>query len=510
VNLETIVGGRKVAIFLNGASALFEAVSSAGAREVALFTRERAGSAPASAGVTRILYSRHGDVRRNNADVLMMDRGATIAMRQFRIFGHAKYMLLPANIYSWPAWFFGFPHLMRGRLAYRGAIRVPSGPRSSSRWLVFENTNRKFASGPRFYVSIAGGMTEMAENLRGLNYCVMRWHRRLDRLEALSDLDILVSNEDLHELIDRLNRKIGFFPVDVFTTFSAQGHSRSGMSYYPPLRAIELLHSCVEGRFGERRPDAKHALLSFAYHLLFHKGIRSLGTNDEFGPETWQSPHYFEELMLLCDEAGVARFSKLSDLVQYLRDHDWIPPQETLNKIAKDDPFVKERFYDPAEYRPGLVVFVLREIAVRRGIVADIERMISGHGFEILRSVPIPDAARFRVTAEFRGGNWYSLGDREQEGGPAHLVIAFDPQPIALADVRMKRRTRSRYEHIDNYRTLRKIDIRERAAALLGNRRLNALHASDNSREALEYIKVVSPDLYESLRSRVLRRPDTA
>jgi len=163
---------------------------------------------------------------------------------------------------------------------------------------------------------------------------------------------------------------------------------------------------------------------------------------------------------------------------------------ETLTFIARDNRFVQQRYIGSLHYKPGLAVFVIRELAEKHGLVREIQAMIESSGFDILKSGPIPAEMRSVVMAQFRGGNWtLPIG----AGPPVHFIIAFDRNPTLV-----NRKLFVDALSTDNGRLIVKREIRKRAASIANAKSFNPLHSSDNSHGALEYIEILSPDMYEA------------
>jgi len=498
--LLDIIHQRKIVLLRNRDPNLIEYLQGAGAAEIgvchpAISEESRTGN------IVYRTYKDYRDVGGNNANVVFLDRTSVVAAmsRKFRYIGHVQYFLVPKNIYCALVWPFLLRHVYRKKIAYMGSVSLPK----SGKWLVLKNINKKHTPGPNFRVSIEGGAKEIFLPLRGLRYCVLRWHSHLGDLRRLKDIDFLVHNSDVGEFKKRITQRLGFFPVDIYTAFSAPGHAKNSVSYLPPIRAIEMLDRCVVGEFGERHPLPHDALLIFAYHLLFQKHVERIGPNGELGENTWSSPVYFAELRRLAQAAGAQPFSTIHELEEFLRSAGWFPPRETIKFIARVNPFVRKRYGQRSAYRPGLSVFVVREIAQKYDLVKQIEQMVREQGFEILRAGYIPDELKTDVTAQFRGGNWSTPTWREPEGQPIYFMIALDPNAIPVDADKLP----NRYQDVDNRRILFKADIRDRMATVTGIPELNPVHSSDNSYEALEYVEILAPDLLGRCRQEISTEP---
>lgn len=490
ITLMDIVHDAKVAVFLHSRADFTMAIEAASPRQVAHFIRDPGLTERRSGRKVVKRFRSLLQVRDNNADVLILTGAAVLTAYQFRNVAHARFILAPAGpagrllrtMLTAAEW--------RGDIRYRGTLLI-----AGTDWLVFEGSRRRRTS--RRFVPVEGGIEGVAAALGGIRYSLLRWHRRLGDLDKLHDLDILVHNDDLHELGERLDTALGFFPIDVRTASRVPG--KRGRIYFPPARAFELLDHSIIGRFGERRPTPRDTLLSFSYHLVFQKKIGHLGPGDRLTPETWFKPRIHDELMLLCDEAGVERFASLGDMEAFLTSAGWFPLPDMLSKIARRNAFVQRRYNGRRDHRPGLGLFVLRDAAMRYGVDGAIVDMLRRAGFEIIAEGPVPEHLRATIALTWRGGNWTTPASREPDGGPAYYVIVVDPDPKPLP---LRRRLNRRLRSIDNRRLLLKEDIRKQASALAGGIQINAVHSSDNSLEALDYVRTIRPDLYEELSAR--------
>jgi hypothetical protein len=155
----------------------------------------------------------------------------------------------------------------------------------------------------------------------------------------------------------------------------------------------------------------------------------------------------------------------------------------------------------PAHVRDqGLAVFVLRQEAVRQGFQSDIIRMIGDHGFQIMAVRPLARHEIDHAAARCRGGNWAEEGPFDlPSGGPATVVVAYDPDPQPL-----NRRQRRKFSQRTNARIFVKELIRDAVIAQLPPKRsFNALHSSDHAAEAWHLIEVLAPDLLAPIRARM-------
>ncbi|MER8549575.1 hypothetical protein NKH41_28640 [Mesorhizobium sp. M1169] len=487
---------KKVAIFLPRDTGLAEAIRGAGARDVAIY-----GNGPASPDQLRLTYRTAKDVGRNNADIVLLEGRSAMALRSkdLKHIGGARLLLVRASARSFLAGLLLLNHLRRGRLAWRGQVMMP--PAASchrSRWLVFENVARKQRSA-KYYAALGRGIVDMFSSVADLRYSTLRSAQKIRDPSTSGDIDLLVHNDDAGELVRRMTERFGTIPLDVYTPFSVPGHSDGNVAYLPPARALDLLSRRERGEWGEWHPCPADALLSYCYHLLFHRQPGVLGKDETLLPKTWDDEARFAELMRLCDKAGVARVRTLSDMEALLRREKWFPESETINFVARSNEFVRSRYAVRSSYLPGLAVFIVREAALKYELVGPIETILTAEGFDIKLSEMIPVERRIEIASLFRGGNWASSQDSEPAGVPAHFIVTFDPNPLPMPEqVEIGR------AFVDNKRLLLKKKLRKRTAQLADKKRLNALHSSDNSLQALDYVRLLCPDRYDEFEALVL------
>src|SRR5262245_47267610 len=486
--LKRICRNKKIAIFLATDRGLIEAVRAAEPSEIATYEASSKNGDTGS-GTISLRYQGLDDVRANNADVLVLGGAASLALarKNLRSVEHAGVVLLPLRLGAMLSAYFIWRNIRRRRLVFMGWLRLPRKNRAR-RWLAFELTRRRI--GPQFFLPPSLEAPAFFGGIRSLRYSMLgELHASLRRTKPGDGLILLVHNEDVAALDEQIAARFGCIPIEIYTPLSAPGHAlESNVSYLPPPRALELLGRSTENEIGQKISVPRAALLAYIYRLLFHTPPARVGREDEIRPDTWKDRASYQRLMQLCDRAGVQRFASLQQMEELLRREDWFPPTEALSFMARRNRFLEKRYLNLFEYRPGLAVFVLRELAERRGLVRDIESMIEASGFTVLESGSIPFEKRSAVIERFRGGNWALPVDA---GPPVYFIIAFDPNPLPVDPRQFVDATST-----DNGRLTVKRDIRKRLASAANADSFNVLHSSDNSRGALEYVEILSPHLY--------------
>ncbi|MEX2115096.1 MAG: hypothetical protein WD845_18015, partial [Pirellulales bacterium] len=245
--------------------------------------------------------------------------------------------------------------------------------------------------------------------------------------------------------------------------------------------------------------------LSLAYHALYHKGAKSGLRSCQDADDANERPEhdYDAELRRMARRLSIDSPITLADLDGYLDRRGWRPPHDMLVRLSRRNPWIhsllKER-HQVDEDR-GLAVFVLRQKALERGGIDKARTLIERHGFGVLRADVLPSEALLPVARSIRGGNW-GPGPWPNSGGPpAALVVAYDMNPQEPT-----RRQRKKFPFLSNARLLCKDKIRDAFnEGLPPHEHCNAIHSSDNGREALDYLRVMLPDAVPDVRAQVER-----
>lgn len=349
-------------------------------------------------------------------------------------------------------------------------------------------------------LSLDGFFDEL--NRRGVRYAVLRWFETLPDVEPGEDVDILVADEDL-PLLQTLVRSHRVAPArqefDVYSVTGLPGSDFRGIPYLSPALAARVLERAVLWRGRYRAPSPVDHFDSMAYHVVYHKGLRSGLPGEPGGRPAAGSPEhdYTSVLGDLAAGAGLSIRLTLDDLDAHLAGTGLRPPLDTLEKLAEDNPWLRDHLEDefgPAHAGiPGLAVFVVREQAA--GLIDRMRAELLREGWEPLATVPLTPEQAARVRARVRGGNWGAGPWAVGGGGPTAYVVAYD-----LAAV-VDDGTGSTPDRV----TAAKLAIRRRLlAGQPAEARFNPLHSSDNPRQALDYLDALEdPGLAAGLRTRV-------
>jgi len=452
-----------------------------------------------------VVAQRRNVVRENNADVLVLGSGAALGTLRFRNLRHARFValcgrispgLLVAMVACWC-------HVLLGRLSVPQRVSLES---DGQRLLVFAVKRQSLPSGARHYVPHALGLTGFLRRLETnrLRHVVLRWFESLPELHAGEDLDLLVDDEHLTGLLELLESGPGVQPCDVYSETGLPRSDFRKMPYFPPRLAKELLDGAVLQNELCRVPSPNHHLLSMIYHAVYHKGPASgiPDTSSKLRSRSTADHDYSSILANLAQRLGTTLEVTRTGLDAFLTENAWRPPRDMLLRLGKRNRWVRESLHAEPEGPEdrGLVTFVLRREAMQRGGLDKLVPMLESSGFCVLKIKVLADAELRQVANNIRGGNW-GRGPWSISGGPpAAIVVAYDPQPQPLS-----RKQRKKFPLATNARVLEKGRIRDMFnEGLPVELHCNALHSSDNGREAWEYVALSMPEAEAEIRRRLV------
>ncbi|MCC7475073.1 MAG: hypothetical protein IT425_06730 [Pirellulales bacterium] len=445
------------------------------------------------------------DLRQNNAEVLILNHGATLALAKFRAVRHAQFVALRVRltplaiiglflaIVQWALFRFTRPRLFQ------------CGKKGGGCWLVaFRVRKPRPYLGTRRFVphqlGIAGFLSKLQQ--ARIRHAVLRWFENLPQLPPGEDIDLLVDDASLDAVRAWLNEGPGIQPLDLYSTTGLPGADFRNMPYFPPFLAEQLLERSRSMRGLCRVPAAREHFLSLAYHALYHKGYDSgIPANATSRPHKPRAGHdYVSILRHHANELGFQVPITLSDLDSLLDAEGWRPPHDMLIRLSRRNRWVRDLLKHGSEHASAddrLAVFLLREEALRRGGVPRAQELIEGLGFEVRRVHAFAPGDVQALARSLRGGNW-GQGPWPISGGPpVAAIIAFDPAPITPA-----RKQRKRFPFLANARLLGKEQLRDAFnQGFPPEQHCNAIHSSDNGREALDYLRIILPREATSLTS---------
>ena len=442
-------------------------------------------------------YIKSSQSRSNNAQTIFLGGSSAWSCRKFKNIGHAQYLCIPISykiIVFLPAY---LRYCIRKLLVYKGVVKI-SG--LTQRWIILENCNHKFSRGPRYFINPSLSANQIFQLIKDLDYKLLRWPQDLCDLDKLSDIDILVSDDDLPVLIKRLDESLGTRALDLYSYSGFGNHGIYGIAYYPPHMSTAIIEGAINGPYGAKIPNHEHAYLSFAYHLIFHKKPKINDINSKISQETWPFPKYFNELIRLSNLANYSSPLTINNICNHLKEKNWFPPKDSLSIYIKEHKHLYHLLEDEKMNPAGLGVFIIREIGEKYELINKVEIDLNNNGFSIILSKQITNDMRPIVAAQMRGGNWSSPNDREEEGGPAHLIITHDPNPKTVKRSKIKKK----YPRLDNQRMLINHNLRKKYALEQGlqAKHFNLIHSSDNTNEAVDYIKIINPEYMKLVKNR--------
>lgn len=127
----------------------------------------------------------------------------------------------------------------------------------------------------RFYLKREIDLIYFFKELKRLkiNYVVLRWHREVLKNKFDDDVDLLCSDDDLKFILKFcVLYNNGNVTLDIYSVSGLSNTNYNGHPYYPPYLAEKILKSRVIYKNLLFIPSRKIYLLSFIYHLIFHKG----------------------------------------------------------------------------------------------------------------------------------------------------------------------------------------------------------------------------------------------
>jgi hypothetical protein len=530
-----------------GDTLLPQAMQHAGAQAAGSYLAVlRKGGTPGWEDIPHLVIAGSLPVRHNSAEVLVLSGRARWHALRWRHLRHARWVVLrwECGLASLVALAALACHGVLRRLRYRGVHRLTDGSRQG--WYISFAVSRPAPRcSARRYVPHALGMAGFLRQLSAakVRHAVLRWFDALPALPPGEDLDLLVADDNLAQVEALLDAGPGVLPCDLYTVSGLPGTDRDGLPYFPPFLAQEILDTARPHPSGACVPDLKRHFLSLAYHVVYHKGLLSglpLGdtpsANATNTPKTTSATpnaqplaasgqqqaaseprptagkptstqraagpagvehDYAARLAQLVDQLGWPLEPTLRSLDALLAEKGWRPPRDMLVRLSRRRPFLRTLLDGDRQTAapPGLAVFLLRQAAVDAGACGRLIDLLRHEGFQVLATEPLDAARAHAVSRKLRGGNW-GPGPWPANGGlPAVAVVVCDPEPIVPT-----RRQRKAFPELDNARLLRKQRLREAFNA--GRPRwaqCNVVHASDNAREALDYLRWLMPDRVEDI-----------
>lgn len=441
-------------------------------------------------------------IRQNNADVLILQGGSAAGLHRYRDIRHAQFVACPLRngpVLLWTMLFW-MGQFMLLRLAWPRIVHV-----GKTRLISFRVRRPRPHRSSRRFIPHWLGVTGFFDGMRaaGLRHAVLRWFESLPQVPPGEDLDLLVDDDALEMVRKLLDSGPGLQAIDLYSVNGAPGADYRKLPYYPPYLAQQILANAVIHRGLCSAPSPQHNLLSLAYHAVYHKGFASgLPADCHSQPKTKRPEHDYARILAdMAQQLAIDVPITIADLDAWLDAQGWRPPLDMLARLARKNralrPLVDASRGEDVD--AGLAVFLVRREARARGGVKRAVKLITDHGFDVVETINFASDRVESIARSLRGGNW-GAGPWPTSGGePVAAIVVHDPAPI-----RPSRRERRKYPFLANARLLRKDAIRD---AFNANRppqeHCNAIHSSDNAREARDYLRIIAPNRVNEILARV-------
>jgi len=426
-----------------------------------------------------------------NAEACFLDnKGLKLMLAGFPTQCH-YFLLRIAFRKSWlPALFGLLRRVLKKQVRLRGMIKLDAGKKKQL-WLVAENTRLKPANGARGYLSESVGVAGFIDFLRKekIKYVVLRFYEKLPRLHREGgDLDILVADEDEIKVSDFLKKHPGKIGVDIWSVSSPNYRQ---MTYYPPHLAKSIIDNSVEGPAGSRIPNPKEAFLSLAYHAIYRKGPKSgiPSTIPKIKINHNPENDYVGTLSSMAKKIGLDISLTMESLDEYLHQEGWRPQLDTLRRFIPENEWVLRRFFsEKREEESGLGFFVFKQKAIKMNLAEKMIKMIENEHFVIAQKKEFTAREKMKASQYLRGGVWRNGQNFDEDFLPAAGVVVVDSVPWQLWDNDVNMRIRA---------------LKEKLRRNFDSEKESIVHATDNTYESWEYVKICFPDEIDKIRNTI-------
>jgi hypothetical protein len=483
VAIEDVVRDKLVVVALPDDEGVAQRLKKVGARDVLLLL-PGGGRGERHDVYVRSAYSGSSRLGENNCEVAVLNGRSAYALRSRRYFGRFEIIAVPAGL----GLFAGGPGLMayvaqRG-LIFEGTCSLPGSNGRGRAWLIFRNEmfrrNRK-----RLFGLSGGTALRILQDISDLDCVALR---RLEDIESEvheGDIDLLVSHRSLPDLVERLNRQVGTWPIDAHTDNGQYGHgSRDRHPYFPPEMAEKVLASAVVSTKGVRQPSPRWRFMSLCFHLYVHKSGEVAPGRNVLDERTFSKPSHYRELVRAAELAGAPVPKTFDEIEDLLRGEGVLPGFDTIGFRSRRNEFLKERYVRASQQEPGLCVFLVRDFGLDGAAIDEIGSAIRAAKFRVVAERPVDPMKERDAVTWIRGGNWADSKGRDGQAPPIYCFVCIDDNPSPPS-----RRLRRKYPLLDNENVRLKEKIRADFGSRAGARRLNLLHSSDNTPEAIEYLE---------------------
>lgn len=331
----------------------------------------------------------------------------------------------------------------------------------------------------------------------GVRNLVLRWSSDVpltvkQEAEYLEDVDLLIdiAPGSFGELARIASRYRGNVPCDLYGVSGCKGARYLNMPYYPPVLAEEIMGNRELHPSGYYCPDPERQFCSLAYHVVYHKGLRSgLPIGIEGDDESSRaSEKYATALEKLGLELGVdvQRPYTLIGLHNCLKSRKWSMPYDLLRRWPARSSWHKmlinyeQVHLSPwAQQLPGLLIFFVRECAMRDDLIQVVRTEISNK-FQVLDQVHLDKIQIGRVMRQVRGGDWYRE-DVRLASEPRVAMICYDHDPKYIKNGSLNNDSNPIINCNENLCVKNIIRKKIRDMKKMGS---NGIHSSDDSYES--------------------------
>ncbi|MCW8905855.1 MAG: hypothetical protein OQL28_01285 [Sedimenticola sp.] len=343
-------------------------------------------------------------------------------------------------------------------------------------------------------------------NEERVNYVILRWFEELPNVVDGEDIDVLVSDRDLDllrsfcEPYDNGGQKL-----DIYSVSGVSGSDYEGATYYPARLSNKILDSRRLYKELFYVPSDEMYFISLAYHAVFHKGEESgLPYTKNLSPEYVSDHDYQSILRRMSIKLGIkiADYS-FNGYYNLLENEGYIPELDTRRLLSRTNKWLKdlqnERVVHNEKERGELVVFIVREWAVKNNKVDFIKESLQLSGFDILFSQYLNPEASIRTKKSVRGGQWDKGPYPVSGGDPAFVIVCFDYAPVKPLDDQ-----KAIYPHLSNKNILVKHKIRDLINRdLLFFKHVNCIHSSDDETESWDYLHIAVPEHIKEIMTQI-------
>jgi len=332
-----------------------------------------------------------------------------------------------------------------------------------------------------------------------VRYVVLRDIDKLDNMQQLKDLDLLIEDQALPAMFEQFGRSKSGLKVDVYGVNGEHGTDYHGHAHLPAEFGTEILlaRERQQDIYVPTPADERDALL---YHIAYHKCLQS-GVHHDDASLTADNPAVTRIKTLMHETSSTLELT-LGAIDEHLNRRGLgISESRLVAYLQHDFRYGRKSYFHALiqNRHPGeLNLFVIRAVAVRQGKADALLDKLASH-YTIMSHKPIPLLTRWRTRKHMRGGKW-------KRGGLPHVVVVvFDPHPVVPSA-----QEREIHPFVLNRNQFVKVEWRDWFTRITGVRdKDNPIHSTDNEAEALGHLPLFfDAEEIDTLRSQLadLRR----